>query len=71
MKEQICRRRDSKITEYVGLKQAANCFYRLLVSVMRLLSFDKRFSDTGLYHRRDVQSRFGKELDEKHMKAAK
>ena len=35
------------------LKQAANCFYRLLVSVMRSLSFQKSLADPCLYHKWD------------------
>ena len=36
-----------------GLKQAANCFYRLLVSVMHSLSFRKKCADPYLNHRWD------------------
>ena len=36
-----------------GLKQAANCFYRLPVSVMTLLFFTKSLADPCLYHKWD------------------
>ena len=38
-----------------GLKQAANCFYHLLVSVMTTLSFDKSKADPCLYHKWDEE----------------
>ena len=36
-----------------GLKQAANCFYRLLVSIMSILQFEKSKADPCLYHKWD------------------
>ena len=38
-----------------GLKQAANCFYRLLVSIMTVLTYKKSFADPCLYHQWDDQ----------------
>ena len=34
-----------------GLKQAANCFYRLLVSVIYSMNYNKSFADPCLNHR--------------------
>ena len=38
-----------------GLKQAAKCFYRLLVSVMTGLFFTKSLADPCLYHKWDPE----------------
>ena len=38
-----------------GLKQATNCFYRLLVSIMKSLAYKKSFADPCLYHQWDEE----------------